>query len=113
LTRNRRSAPAPRPLLARWTVQRATIVGIAAGLGALLVSVLIGGLPEGALYLYGALLAFTIACGASILVITFRDMRSRSRGGRMRPIRAFDVAAALLLIVPAAFALQAIWDELF
>lgn len=103
----------PRHGIAKWTIHRATIVGIAAGLGALLVSVLIGGLPEAALYLYGALLALTIACGASILVITIRDMRSRSRGGRMRPIRAFDIAAALLLIVPAAFALQAIWNELF
>ena len=99
-------------MLARWTIQRATVTGIAAGLGALLVSAAIGSLPERTLYLYGTLLGLTILCGVSILWITVRDMRTRGRGGRMRPIRAFDVAVGLLLVLPAAYALRAIWSEL-
>ena len=40
-------------------------------------------------------------------------MRTRGRGGRMRPIRAFDIAdRASLLILPALYALRAIWTEL-
>jgi hypothetical protein len=110
LTHRRR--PPPEGVLARWTIQRATVVGIATGIGALLVSAAIGSLPEGTLYLYGALLGLTIACGVSILWITVRDMRARGRGGRLRPIRAFDVAVGMLLILPAAYALRAIWSEL-
>lgn len=112
MTHRRRPPPPAEGVLARWTIQRATVVGIAAGLGALLVSAAIGSLPEGTLYLYGGLLGLTILCGVSILWITVRDMRTRGRGGRMRPIRAFDVAVGLLLILPAAYALRAIWSEL-
>jgi len=112
LTHKRRPPPPPNGVLGRWTIQRATVVGIAAGLGALLVSAAIGSLPEGTLYLYGVLLGLTIMCGISVLWITVRDMRTRGRGGRMRPIRAFDVAVGILLILPAAYALRAIWGEL-
>ena len=99
-------------MLAFWTIQRATVTGIAAGLSALIVSALIGGPPGPLLYAYAALLAFTAFCGASVLWITLIDVRSRGRGGRMRPIRAFDVAAALLLILPALYALSLVWSEL-
>jgi hypothetical protein len=98
--------------LAAWTAQRLIAVGIAAGLAALLVSTVIGSLPEGTLYLYACLLALTIVCGISILWLTLNDIRTRGRGGRMRPIRAFDIAAGLLLILPAAYALRAVWGEL-
>ena len=99
-------------MLAGWTVQRATLAGIAAGIAALLVSAIIGSLPESMLYLYAGLLGLTILCGASILWITLNDIRTRGRGGRMRPIRTFDVAAGLLLILPATYALRGIWGEL-
>lgn len=99
-------------MLAFWTIQRATVIGIVAGLSALIVSALISGRPGGLLYAYAALLAFTAFCGASILWITIADVRSRGRGGRLRPIRAFDVAAALLLILPALYALSLVWTEL-
>ena len=112
MTRSRRPPPRPVGLLVGWTIQRATVLGICTGLGALLVSAAIGGLPPATLYLYAALLAFTIICGISILWITLRDMRTRGRGGRMRPIRAFDVATGLLLLLPSLYALRAIWDEL-
>jgi hypothetical protein len=88
------------------------VIGIVAGLAALIVSALIGGWPGPLLDAYAGLLAFTAFCGASILWITMIDMRNRGRGGRMRPIRAFDVAAALLLILPSLYALSLVWPEL-
>jgi len=95
-----------------WTIQRATVAGIAAGLSALLVSIAIGSLPAGAFHLYVALLGLTIACGLSVLWITMRDIRTRGRGGRMRPIRTFDVAVGAALVLPAAYALSLVWPEL-
>jgi hypothetical protein len=99
-------------MLAFWTIQRAMAVGIAAGLSALIASAMISGWPGALLDAYAGLLAFTAFCGASILWITMLDMRNRGRGGRMRPIRAFDVAAALLLILPSLYALRLVWPEL-
>lgn len=111
MTHSRRP-PRPQGPLAAWTAQRLTVTGIAAGLSALLISTMIGSLPWGALYLYAGLLGLTILCGVSILWVTLTDIRTRGRGGRMRPIRAFDLAAGLLLILPAVYALRAIWTEL-
>lgn len=112
MTHSRRPpAPPPGPL-AGLTTQRLIVAGIATGLSALLISTLVGSLPEGTLFLYAGLLAFTILCGISILWLTAKDIRTRGRGGRMRPIRAFDIAAGLLLILPATYALRAIWSEL-
>jgi hypothetical protein len=99
-------------MLAFWTIQRATVVGILAGLTALIVSALIGSWPGALLDAYAALLAFTAFCGFSVLWITLNDIRNRGRGGRMRPIRAFDVAAGLLLILPSLYALRMVWPEL-
>ena len=100
-------------MLAFWTIQRAMAVGIAAGLSALIVSAMISGWPGALLDAYAGLLAFTAFCGASILWITMLDMRNRGRGGRMRPIRAFDVAAGLMLVLPSLYALRKVWPELF
>lgn len=108
----RRQAFRPNLALSAWTAQRLTVAGIATGLCALLISAMLGSLPEGSLYLYAGLLGLTILCGVSILLITVRDIRTRGRGARMRPIRAFDMAAGLLLILPAGYALRAIWAEL-
>jgi hypothetical protein len=110
--RRRPPPPSREGLLDFWTIQRATVTGIAAGLSALIVSALIDDAPGPLLDAYAALLAFTAFCGASILWITFIDIRNRGRGGRMRPIRAFDIAAALLLILPSLYALSLVWPEL-
>lgn len=111
MTHSRRPPP-PQGPLAAWTAQRLIVAGVASGLMALFVSTLIGSLPEWTLYLYGGLLGLTILCGVSILWLTIKDIRTRGRGGRMRPIRAFDIAAGLLLILPAGYALRAVWGEL-
>ena len=99
-------------MLALWTIQRATVAGIVAGLSALIVSAMIGGWPGPLLYAYAGLLAFTALCGASVLWITLIDIRTRGRGGRMRPIRAFDVAAGLMLVLPSVYALRMVWPAL-
>jgi hypothetical protein len=105
LTRRRRPAPPPpKGVLASWTVSRATVAGIAFGLLALLASILMRSWPD-LLYPYSALLLLTVFCGGSILWITIWDMRTRGRGGRMRPIRAFDAAMSAVLVLPAGYAL--------
>ena len=112
MTRRRRpNPPPPKGVLAGWTASRATLWGIAFGLLALLAAILMRSWPE-ALYPYAALLVLTLFCGGSILWLTLWDVRTRGRGGRMRPIRAFDVAAALLLILPSLYALRLVWPEL-
>ena len=93
-------------------MQRATIVGVACGMAAFLMAAAIGAWPDALLYPYAALLGITALCGASILWITATDVRKRGRGGRMRPIRAFDIAIGLALLAPALFALRLIWPEL-
>ena len=99
-------------MLGGWTIQRATIAGICFGLAALLLSSALDNLPDPALYLYALLLVLTALCGASVLWITLHDIRTRGRGGRMRPIRAFDVAAGAVLVLPALYALRLVWPEL-
>lgn len=108
----RRSTPKPTRGLKRWTIQRATTLGIASGLSAVLLASAIGGWPEGLLYPYVALLGVTAFCGASVLWITAVDMRTRGTSGRMRPIRGFDVAIALTLLLPALYGLSLVWPEL-
>ena len=99
-------------MLKSWTMQRAAGVGMACGIAAVLIAAAIGAWPEALLYPYAVLLGMTALCGASILWITATDVRNRGRGGRMRPIRAFDIAIGLVLLVPALYALRLIWPEL-
>jgi hypothetical protein len=91
-------------VLAGWTASRATLWGIAVGLLALLAGILTRSWPD-ALYPYALLLLLTLFCGASILWLTLWDMRTRGRGGRMRPIRAFDAAMGAALVLPAGYGL--------
>ena len=90
---------------------RASGVGVIAGLGALLLASAIRGWPEGLLYPYVGLLLVTVFCGASMLWINAADMRSRGTTGRMRPIRGFDLALALILLIPALYGLWLIAPE--
>lgn len=88
------------------------MTGIASGLAALFVSAIVGSWPGPLLYAYAGLLAFTALCGLSVLWITIIDIRTRGRGGRLRPIRAFDVAAGAMLLLPSAYALKVVWPSL-
>jgi hypothetical protein len=109
LTRSRRPPPPPAGVAGRWTIQRATVSGIAFGIGALLLSAF---QSERLLHPYALLLALTLASGLSILLITIQDIKTRGRGGRMRAIRIFDVAIALVLALPAGYALWLVWPAL-
>lgn len=95
------AAPPPRHF---WTIGRASIAGMIFGLAALLM-VAFRDPRDGGLYLYAGLLAFTAFCGASVLWITAFDMRDRGTSGRMRPVRGFDIAIGLGLLVPALYGL--------
>lgn len=115
--RRGKSRPPPRPptgpaALRGWTIQRATGIGVVCGVAAILIAGLFATRRDGLLYPYAALLAVTALCGASILWITVFDMRARGTSGRMRPIRGFDVAVGLALLVPSLYALRLIWPEL-
>ena len=103
------AAPA---LLSGWTIQRATGAGLICGLAAILIAGLFPLSRDGLLYPYAALLVATALCGASILWITVIDMRARGTSGRMRPIRGFDAAVSLGLLLPSLYALSLVWADL-
>ena len=106
LTHKRRQPPPPKRLRDRWTIQRATGIGIVSGLAALLVSVAYGSWAD-------ALLLLTLLCGASILLITFMDVRARERGVQVRPIRMFDVVAGIMITAPSLYAMWRVWHLLW
>ena len=112
LTRRRHRPPPPKGWRGRWTIQRATVVGALSGLAALLLSIAYGSWAELVLYPYALLLALAFLSGASILLITFLDMRARERGAQVRPIRMFDVAAGIVIAAPSAYALWLVWPLL-
>src|ERR1051326_6644646 len=89
-TKRRRPPPPPGGWRDRWTIQRATGAGILCGLAALLLSAAFGSWAEALLYPYAALVALAFLCGASILWISFMDMRARERGRQVRPIRRIE-----------------------
>lgn len=101
----------PRGLLGRWTLQRASGVGAVSGLAAILIAGLFDTSGD-LLWPYALLLALTALCGASVLWITASDMRSRGTSGRMRPIRGFDAALGLALLLPSLYALSLVWPRL-
>ncbi|MGZ8337678.1 MAG: hypothetical protein ACXWUP_03025 [Allosphingosinicella sp.] len=102
----------PKGALNLWTIPRASGVGIVCGVAAILVVGLLGSSGPFLLYLYAALLVATVICGASILWITAFDMRARGTTGRMRPIRTFDIALGLALLLPSLYALSQIQPQL-
>lgn len=97
----RRTRPAP-PARHLWTISRASIAGILFGIAALLM-IGIRDPRDGGLYFYATLLGLTAFCGVSILWITAFDMRDRGTSGRMRPVRVFDIAIGLALLVPSLY----------
>jgi len=110
MNRKRRLPPPPKGPLAGWTVQRAAISGFGFGLAALLLMAF--ALGRTMLWVYAGLLALTLVCGASIMLISLIDAHARQRGDRVRPIRMFDLAMGGLLTFLPAFGLHRIWPLL-
>jgi len=93
-----------------WTLSRATALGLLAGGAALLLAAFAPSTAEVGLAYFVLLLA-TLAGAASMLWITAFDVRRRGTRGRMKAIRGFDVAVALGLMIPAAWALSRAWPS--
>ena len=110
MNRKRRPPPPPKGLLSRWTIQQATVVGLGFGLAAFALSNFAD--SRALLLVYAGLLILTVACGTSILLILLRDVHARQRGDRVRPIRIFDLAMGVLLVLPAGYGLWRIWPYL-
>lgn len=96
-------------MLRSWTIRRATGLGVTAGLVALLFWPIYAAWPDSLLWPFLVVLAVTAFCGASILLITLKDMYRRKRGVLMQRIRIFDIALGLLLAVPSLLQLRALW----
>jgi drug/metabolite transporter (DMT)-like permease len=89
-------------MLKWWTLGKATGVGAVAGVAALLLWPAYVVVQEPLLVPYVMALATAAFCGASILWITAADLLfHRRRGERLIPMRVFDVALALLLVIPS------------
>ena len=95
-------------MLRWWTIGRATGVGVSAGLLALILWPAYAAWPEALYWPFVAALAVTFLCGASILLITLKDIFSRSRGLMMHRIRLFDIVLSLLLAIPSLIQLEAL-----
>jgi hypothetical protein len=107
-----RTQPA-RPVRHGWTVKRATGLGLLCAFSAVVLRLLYPASPHLVRIPLLALCALAAFCGLSILWITAVDLlRHRRRGVRLRPLRAFDMAVAALLLLPALLigpALAAEW----
>lgn len=107
---SRRRQP-PNPVRKGWTVQRATGLGVVAGLAALVMRLFLPAAPELLRLPLLALCALTAFCGLSILWITAVDRYRRGRrGSRLLPLRAFDIALALLLVLPSLWLMPALLE---
>ena len=91
-----------------WDIRRATGVGVMAGIAALILWPLYAAYQESVLWPFVAVLAVTGFCGLSLLIITLKDMYSRTRGRLMQRIRIFDIVLGLLLAVPSMAQLEAL-----
>jgi hypothetical protein len=95
-------------MLGWWTIGRATGTGITAGLLSVILWPVFASWPEALLWPFVAALAVTAFCGLSILLITLKDIYTRSRGTLMHRIRIFDIVLGLLLAGPSLLQLEAL-----
>ena len=90
-----------------WTLKRASGVGVMAGLAALALWPFLGLYGPILLRLFFALAALGGLCGFSVLIITLHDMaHNPRRGTRIRPLRTFDIAVGLTLVILSWFELK-------
>jgi len=100
-----RAAPARRRRKG-WTVQRATGLGVLAGLIAIALGLLYPGLPFLRLP-FAAACAVAAFCGLTLLWVNAVDhYRHGRRGSRLVPVRVFDVVLGLFLAVPSLWAIR-------
>ena len=97
-------------MLGWWTIGRATGTGVTAGLAALILWPLHASWPDPLRWPFIAMLAATAFCGASILLLTLKDIYRRSRGTIMHRIRIFDISLGLLLLVPSLLQLNSLLE---
>lgn len=88
-------------MLGWWTLGRATGIGVTAGLAAMILWPLYAAYQEPLHWPFVAVLGITAFCGVSILLITLKDIYTRTRGMVMHRIRIFDIVLALLLAIPS------------
>jgi hypothetical protein len=86
-------------MLGWWTIGRATGIGVTSALFAIIVWPFQAAYHDLLLWPFFSFLVVAGLCGASILLITIVDLLfHRPRGGRLRPVRAFDLAVAVALL---------------
>jgi drug/metabolite transporter (DMT)-like permease len=95
-------------MLSLWTIRRATGVGVVAGLAALILWPVYAAYQERTFWVFVAALAVAAFCGLSILLMTGLDMLLHRRGDRVRPVRAFDIALGVALLVPSLIQLESL-----
>jgi hypothetical protein len=78
-------------MLGWWTIRRASGLGGACALLALLLWPFHPGSPELLRWPFALLAAAAGLCGLSILLMTLIDMALHRRGSRIRPVRGFDL----------------------
>ena len=91
-----------------WDSRRATGIGVVAGIAALILWPIYAAYQEPVLWPFVGALAVTAFCGLSLLIITLKDIYSRTRGRLMQRIRLFDVMLGLFLAVPSLIQLEAL-----
>ena len=95
-------------MLSWWTIGRASGVGVTAALVGLLLWPFYDGEGDALELPLLAAAAASAMCGVSILLITAFDLLfHRPRGERVRPLRAFDFAVAVGLLLLAFL----FWNE--
>ena len=95
-------------MLSLWTIRRATGIGVVAGLAALILWPVYAAYQERTYWFFVAALAVSALCGLSILLMTGVDMLLHRRGDRVRPVRAFDIALGVALLVPSLIQLESL-----
>ena len=99
-------------MLGIWTLGRASGVGVTAALLALVLWPFLAKSEQALLWPFAACAAVAGLCGLSILLITAFDMVTRRRGRRMRPVRGFDIALGLGLVLLSLAQLQSAAGQL-
>ena len=90
-----------------WTLKRASGIGVVAGLLALVLWPFLGLYGWILMRLFFLVAALAGLCGFSVLAMTIHDIATNPRRGtRIRPLRGFDIAIGVTLLVLSWFELR-------